>query len=451
MKRHLGSEGSQGARIPPSAARSSTRGESTAEYTPKHGVPDVTFIWADIPKKDWWLFMDAGDILKTIRSTDISPSQTAVTSSSGYDMLCSYNWVNLQKPTVYVPGNPPHYVNMPLPMRLLRDEGIHFIDQNSFKLPKYPFEVVFRAIEIMSPSFKFDDVDVVINRNSLRKLLEFCLDKSQMSFRLVLHTIGNTLVVERCEENTVDMIIGPHSNSGFGHSFEQATTFAPAGMEDICGHHRVLRYSLGGLSCAVRFEVDASYDPEGEATLFEPRTTTMSGGDETELLAKALGTFKLDTKTSGGSAPSSQDEPKIEVILRGTAVSHHKMAEIKSLKMFKSSKRPMAQLWFGRTPFLIQGLHQDGVFSKIQISNAGSDFKRWETEDRNQAALRKVASLLDQLRAVVKETKGNSCIAIYTRGVQPKEIRIFGMRESQQPLPKDVIERFWEGAGGSSF
>ena len=44
--------------------------------------------------------------------------------------------------------------------------------------PLVPFEPLFRATPSMNPEFHFDDVDVVVNRNSLRKLLDFCVGRS---------------------------------------------------------------------------------------------------------------------------------------------------------------------------------------------------------------------------------------------------------------------------------
>lgn len=58
--------------------------------------------------KDRWLFKGKAESLAVIASSQVQPSETAVSSSGGYDLLCSYNWVKTKDPTVYVPGNVSH-------------------------------------------------------------------------------------------------------------------------------------------------------------------------------------------------------------------------------------------------------------------------------------------------------------------------------------------------------
>jgi len=68
----------------------------------------------------------------------------------------------------------------------------------------------------MSPEFCFDGVDIVVNRNSLRKLLDFCNGRVKGSFRLNLLLVKNTLFVERCERNATEMIRGLRFPDGAG-------------------------------------------------------------------------------------------------------------------------------------------------------------------------------------------------------------------------------------------
>lgn len=74
--------------------------------------------------------------------------------------------------------------------------------------PEYPFEIVFRAAEEMNPQLSFNDVDVVINRNSLRKLLDFCGGQVMESFKLNLLLVKDTLFIERCERSSEKLIYG---------------------------------------------------------------------------------------------------------------------------------------------------------------------------------------------------------------------------------------------------
>ena len=113
-----------------------------------------------------------------------------------------------------------------LPFTVLPDTGRFSIDQNSSKVPKYPFEVVFSAVEIMRPEYRFDAIDVLVNRNSLRKLFDFCHGQNQGSFRIDLYTVQDTLIMERCEKSTVELLRGS-DRSGYGHNLEHSCTKLP--------------------------------------------------------------------------------------------------------------------------------------------------------------------------------------------------------------------------------
>ncbi|KAK7427012.1 hypothetical protein QQZ08_006439 [Neonectria magnoliae] len=384
-------------------------------------------------QKTDWLFKGTGRKLTAMLSSEVQPSPLIVTSSGGYNLVCSYNWLERNNPTVYVPGDPPRYVPRPVPISLARDLGRYFIDQNQFRVPEYPFEVVFRALEVMNPDYKFNNVDVLVNRNTLQKLLDYCAGKQHNDFRLNLFVVQNTLIIERCEEKLVDMIRGV-GNNGWGHNFEAAITRSLPGMENIVGYHRVLEYYLGNLRCAVRFEVDAFVDDN-------------SGIDAS--LAAQVGSLSLATPTTDlvdtlkalqiREAETGKELSNIHVISRGSFVPHTHAAEIKSIGRPKSLSEILPQLWFGRTQNLIRGHHNDGVFHKIDVSNVGQDLRVWETQLRPQDALRKVVTLLGQLRRIAQNSEGKACVVV----VQKQFLKVFSATERKTALPEDVTEKFW--------
>lgn len=113
-------------------------------------------------------------------------------------------------------------------------------------------------MEIQRPECRFDSIDCLVNRNSLRKLLDFCsASRIRKDFRLNLSVVSNTLIIERCEKITVERLRGS-VDSGYGHNFERAFTKYPKDLENSTSHHRVLQYKLGDLKMAVRFEVSES-------------------------------------------------------------------------------------------------------------------------------------------------------------------------------------------------
>lgn len=280
----------------------------------------------------------------------------------------------------------------------------------------------------MSPEFCFDGVDIVVNRNSLRKLLDFCNGRVKSSFRLNLLLVKNTLFIERCERNAVKMIRGSQ-NSGWGRNFEKTFTKYPPEANDSSGHHRILRYPLGHLNCAVRFEVDACYEPEMAESLDELLEATPA----------VMG--KL-------SVADSADDAEPTTGCQARSMPQSTAAELKTRSKFSGTGSHMPQLWFGRTPWLIVARHTNGTFEEIRIHHAAAQFAEWE--DKNQTALRKLVTVLTRLGEVVK-TKGGNCVAICDKGSASPVIKVFGSTTNKQALPRDLIRKFWSSPDGTTI
>ena len=281
----------------------------------------------------------------------------------------------------------------------------------------------------MSPEVGFDDIDIVINRNTLRKLLDWCDGRSVPSFRLNLFLVNNTLIVERCDKNVRAMAgLRAGQNAGYGRNFEKHFTKVPPGAGDCSGYHRVLRYSLGDLRCAVHFEVDAccvdNVAIAGGTISTKPQSSKTTKAEE-RIEVPVMATRKLRIVHN----------PTLEGIDQSVA------AEMKTQSSPKGSGSYLAQLWFGRTPWLVVGQHLDGKFHTVNISNVASRFADWEA--KNQVDLRKMVAVLGQLREAVKRHQGGNCIAIYERTTQSRVIKIFTPCLDRLPLPKEMISRSW--------
>lgn len=296
----------------------------------------------------------------------------------------------------------------------------------------------------MNPNVCFDEIDVLANRNSLSTLLEFCRGRANRSFRVNLYLVNDTLIIERCGPSTTEYLCG---QSGFGRNFEKAVTRLPPGLEGSSSHHRVLRYNFGRLKCAVRFEVDASYhDPEiaGE-TEAQPPAFEADG----EKMASLMTTFasmavnKTEAGPTGGSA---------DTIRRGAGTAQTSVAELKSrtdrpLQPLYLRLKPtpgwLPQLWFGRTRYLVHGLHEHGNFSKVHVHDMKEQLEVWEKNEFNQQALQKLAVLLSQLRNIVRKTKDKACVVLCEQIVKPPVLRIHASTSGKGPLPASVMEKFW--------
>ena len=113
----------------------------------------------------------------------------------------------------------------------------------------------------MNPSFDICSIDVVTDRNNVRKLLSFVDPSSNRNglepFTINMEVVKGTAILCRAE-TVVQETIGPHEFRGYGHEFEKAYTSDQ--IHDSIGHHRIISYRLGSLSFIVRHETDGCID-----------------------------------------------------------------------------------------------------------------------------------------------------------------------------------------------
>ena len=108
-----------------------------------------------------------------------------------------------------------------------------------------PLIPLFRAVDIMEqeregPKLDWSGVDIVSDRNNLRKLLAW-IQGSDESFRIDLQLAGPwTVLFHRWETRASD----ESDRRGFGDSFERASTKPHPGCEraTLAGHHRIITY-----------------------------------------------------------------------------------------------------------------------------------------------------------------------------------------------------------------
>lgn len=133
-------------------------------------------------------------------------------------------------------------------MRLSKDSGTTFVDSNGHRFPSYPLLPIFVAADIMESKglsrVDWGSVDVVADRNSLRKLLSFVQDSSPKDFRIDMELAGSwTMLLGRWEERTVEA----SEMKGYGDTFECFASNPAPGCEGatLAGHHRICTYVSG--------------------------------------------------------------------------------------------------------------------------------------------------------------------------------------------------------------
>jgi hypothetical protein len=62
-------------------------------------------------------------------------------------------------------------VRVDTPRQLKKDSGLVYVAQNAARHPESPLEPLFRALYIENPSFDISSVNIVSDRNDIRKLV----------------------------------------------------------------------------------------------------------------------------------------------------------------------------------------------------------------------------------------------------------------------------------------
>ncbi|KAF2709867.1 hypothetical protein K504DRAFT_429936, partial [Pleomassaria siparia CBS 279.74] len=395
------------------------------------------------------LTRNVGQILHTFSLNSLNPEKctTQVTWDRDPELLCSYNWRESVDGTnvILVPGAPPKWTPPPLPYTLAVDSGIHYMDLNYARQPRFPFAPMFHALSLVSPSQDFSSVDIIADRNNLRTLLDYVQGK-RGTFRLDLHLIGRTLFLVR----SGDRYWGRTNGVAYGHNFEKHFTRAQQGLHDATSHYRVIRYPLGPLNVVVRFEADAYHT--GLDSDVVPNVDT-----ENAAAACDANVVPVPPMTGGAAAsrPRFVYRTPLRVVPMGTATPCSSIAELKTCSFREDRSLPnvrcMDQIWFGRTPHLFMGVCErggTGVFKRIKYEATREKAGEWET--KNQDALKKLVALLIRLRGIVKMEQGPCKAVVLVREDESGPIRIREMRVKTYIIDNGAHRAHWPRANATS-
>ena len=339
-----------------------------------------------------------------ISRADLQELETAPSASNtDVKALSSYNWIEAPNatPTIAVPGSPALWSAPGVSRTVKKDSALIYIAQNAARHPDSPLEPLFRALYIKHSTFDIRTIDVVTDRNNIRKLLSFVdpssSRNSREAFTINIEVTKNTAIICRDETKTTDFI-GAKEFQGFGHEFEKAYTTTQ--IEGSTGHHRIISSSFGGLKCIIRHETDGYVDTIA-------KTSSQAGDNTQDSLSSLLGGLSLSSANTSPSAtpPGS----KLTIKEEGQEVPLESTLEIKT----RVSHKPLpiaevaAQLWISQTPKLVRAYHQNGTFQTPQVEDVTADIKRWE--DGKQKELTKLAALLRKIIMLSKGCGGQKC------------------------------------------
>ncbi len=351
--------------------------------------------------------------------------------------LSSYNWIEAPTSTIAVPGSPPLWSAPSAPRRLKKDSGLIYIAQNAARHPDSPLEPLFRALYIANPSFDIRSIDVVTDRNNIRKLLSFInpgLTRNGLeTFTINIEVTKNTAIFSRAETATHEFI-GLHEFRGFGHEFEKVYTTSQ--ISGSTGHHRIISYRFSDLNFIVRHETDGYVDNSTRIP------SSKSKEPESDSLSSMLGSLSLSPTNSPPSTTPAGS--KLTIKEEGQVIPLESTLEIKT----RVSHKPLEiqevapQLWVSQTFKLVRAYHRKGTFQGPEVEDVAALIKRWE--ERNQTDLRKLAALINKILNVVKGCGGN---AIVKYDVEEDKLVVRKV-DGKKMLPKDLYSK-WDDRDNS--
>ena len=380
----------------------------------------------------------ASTTLAEISRLDILQLGTPPSASiTDVNHLSSYNWIEAPTPTIAVPGSPPVWSAPRAPQKLKKDSGLIYIAQNAARHPDSPLEPLFRALYIAKPSFDIRSVDVVTDRNNIRKLLSFINPGSTRNgletFTINVEVAKNTAIFSRAETATHEYI-GPHEFRGFGHEFEKVYTTNQ--ISGSTGHHRIVSYRFSDLAFVVRHETDGYVDAGTKLP------SSNSKQLESDSLSSMLGSLSLSPTDS--PADTTPTGSKLTVKEQGQLIPLESTLEIKT----RVSHKPLEiqevapQLWVSQTFKLVRAYHHKGTFQRPEVEDVAAPIKRWE--ERNQKDLRKLAALITKILNVVKGCGGNAVIKYDVK----EDKLIISKVDGKRMLPKDLYSK-WDNRDDS--
>ncbi|KAG8905591.1 hypothetical protein FRB99_008589 [Tulasnella sp. 403] len=330
---------------------------------------------------------------------------------TGFQSIASYSWVSAATPTIIVPGAPPIWSPQPT-SRVPADSGLRYIHQNAARMgDRSPLVPLFAAVFDMGKEDILRDIDIVSDRNNLRKLLRWATGVADEDFRIDVELAGNTCLFTRVEEKVSENV---QDFRGFGDEYKKAATRNAPGHGRTTGHYQIASYTLAGLRILLRFEVDACTDAGNTAE-----------DDDLDGLASAFSALNTSTSRSGAKTkeleePVSPFRSELTILHKGSRqlVPRANWIELKT----RASHKPLdwddiyPQLYLSQTAYLYLAKHNRGTFTPAEKFKLGSSQMATHASV-TQAGMGKLVDGLKQiLKAVRKVGDGVGLSLICQRG-----------------------------------
>lgn len=280
--------------------------------------------------------------------------------------------------------------------KLPQDNGEYLLDRNAAKYPAHPIEAAVLAAMMESPEeCGSGAVDIFACSSSLGNLLRF-IRGEEKPFRILVEKVGNTVFFTRRERSPTEKI---PDVKGFGHTFPEAYTRWDRDVKSSTSHQRVLRYSLGGLQCIVRFEADG-FIP-GDEDKVEECTAQLDVREPSSLsTAASLVTAFGEVDVRDESVPIETSKDGLTFKQAGRHVPQRQIFDLKTRAEWKKDQDTMAQelprMWLTQLDKFIMAYHKDGLFNDVEIHNVRDKVLQWERSNTEA-----IAGLLSLIRRII--------------------------------------------------
>lgn len=268
-------------------------------------------------------------------------------------------------------------------------------------------------------------IGLTTDRNSLRKLLRFSSGKGPHSWRIDVDIIQDTMFFTRWEKTLFSITTEP-LGSGHGTEFEKAFLRFDSDLQESSAHHRIIRYHLGGIECLVRYEVDGYIDDDELCDQVKSSITIDEPSHE----------LNPDTKTS------TSQTGKVKVIAKGRLVNNDTILELKSRSNKLKMSEIMRQLWISQTHNLFVGRHKNGLVDvepkRIEMDQR---LRAWESE--NQENLRRMVSLIKEIKKVAAKVKGGKCVLVCEMKDNDGVLRMYERKGRGLFVPREAEGKCW--------
>jgi hypothetical protein len=284
---------------------------------------------------------------------------------------------------------------------------------------------LFAAIDALHDDFPYKDIDLVTDRNGLRKLLRYIdNERTKDNFRIDVDLVGKTCLFTRREENTA--LVGQYT--GYGNEYLKAATRTPSGCEKMLDHHRIITYKFGSLNILLGFTADACIEPKNNDDDFLASFASLSLGgtaDKASKPNKSVSHADFDVKLS----PARSLVPQSDLI------------EVKTRSTYREPnwRDIYPQLYLSQTAWLYMAKHTNGAFQPVEkISLTGEQMKPYA--DMMEDSLRKLKSLLKEILKAVREQGDGVPLSLVRQG---GTLSLWKRKEgSGKPLGEDIRSKF---------